>query len=397
MIMSYNTSPENYFSDDTPGRYRKPPVGIHVTRAVYYDILRRLSVRYKSTTPSMDLSDTWTPPLSPNIQLQRIQDSIRLFCSKFGFVKKVSILSLDDDLVRLRSHNVESTIGSARVRNPKKGFGPQQHGLVSLLTGLYLGGHIPNIGEETVESEKCLFVALGKATGEINLEEQMQGKIPNIVALDRGYLYEDVLKVLTSYGCVLIGTLKRCFLSPFVYGQTRNFAHQTVVSEKGPRVSYYAKQSVGVNGVGEPVTSIVGVHCNGCGSCFMTHTTSAEFGPGKCAYVSKHIAMRTHQSTSFENDFKELESTCRLWTSTQRSIDWHMFRLFRVTSTTAVCMFRAVAKRNSPEDMLVYAPVLQFLGIQHNNFYALQNIDMETEELQDLSAETVVFNGTQKG
>ena len=67
----------------------------------------------------------------------------------------------------------------------------------------------------------------------------------------------------------------------------------------------------------------------------------------------------------------------------------HVFRLFRVTSTTAVCMFRAVAKRNLPEDMLVYAPVLQFLGIQHNNFYALQNIDMETEELQDLSAETV--------
>ena len=52
-------------------------------------------------------------------------------------------------------------------------------------------------------------------------------------------------------------------------------------------------------------------------------------------------------------------------------------------------MFRAVAKRNSPEDMLVYAPVLEFLGIQHNNFYVLQNIDMETEELQDLSAETV--------
>ena len=57
----------------------------------------------------------------------------------------------------------------------------QQLGLVSLLTGLYLGGHIPNIGEGTVESVKCLFVALGKATGEINLEEQMRGKIPNIV------------------------------------------------------------------------------------------------------------------------------------------------------------------------------------------------------------------------
>ena len=98
----------------------------------------------------------------------------------------------------------------------------------------------PNIGEGTVESVKRLFVALRKATSEINLEEQMQGKIPNIVALDRGCLYEDVLKALTSSGSVLIGTLKRCCMSPFVYDQTRNFAHQTVVSEKGPRVSYCA-------------------------------------------------------------------------------------------------------------------------------------------------------------
>ena len=81
------------------------------------------------------------------------------------------------------------------------------------------------MNEGTVESVKCLMVAVGKATGEVNLEEQMAGKIPNIVALDRGYLYDEVLKVLCLYGCTLIGTLKRCFLAPFVYGTARKFSH----------------------------------------------------------------------------------------------------------------------------------------------------------------------------
>ena len=265
MIMSYTTSPDSYFSDDTPGRYRKPPLGIHVTKGVYYDILRRISSRYKPQPLPSNFAETWAPPLSPNIALQRVQESLRMFCSKFGFVKKVSILSLDDDLVRLRSLTVESSIGSSRVRNPKKGYGPQQHGLVSLLTGLYLGGHIPNINDGTVQSVKCVFLALAKATGEINLEEQMLGKIPNIVALDRGYLYEDVLKVLTSYGSVLIGTLKRCYLSPFVYGTALKYAHQKIVQEKGPKVSVYARQCIGVDGSGQLVSSIVGEHCSGCG------------------------------------------------------------------------------------------------------------------------------------
>ena len=388
MIMSYTTSPDSYFSDDTPGRYRKPPLSIHVTKGVYYDILRRISSRYKPQPLPSNFAETWAPPLSPNIALQRVQESLRMFCSKFGFVKKVSILSLDDDLVRLRSLTVESSIGSSRVRNPKKGYGPQQHGLVSLLTGLYLGGHIPNINEGTVQSVKCLFLALAKATGEINLEEQMLGKIPNIVALDRGYLYEDVLKVLTSYGSVLIGTLKRCYLSPFVYGTARKYAHQKIVQEKGPKVSVYARQCIGVDGSGQSVSSIVGVHRNGCGGCFMTHTTSDEFGPGKWAYVVKSIDMRPQQSVAFDGDFKELEATCLLWTATQRTVEWHVFRAFRVTSTTAVCMFCAVVKKNMPEDRILYSYVLEFLGIQQNNFHNLHDIDMETEEVQDLSGET---------
>ena len=286
MIMSYNTSAESYFDDSTPGRYRKPGVGIHVSKTIYFDILRRLSHRYNANPAENEISETWCPPFSPNVKVQHAQEVIRTFCSKFGYVPKKSILSLDDDLLRLRSPVVEPSIGSSRIRNPKKGFGPMQHGLVSLLTGLYLGGHIPAMNEGTVESVKCLFLSLGKATGEVNLEQQMAGKIKNMVALDRGYGYDEIIKILTFYGSRLVGTFKRCALSPFVYGDAKKFAHQTVISEKGPKFSLYARQALCKDADGTPVPSITGVHRSGSGNCFMTHTmcTCPELGLHKWAY-----------------------------------------------------------------------------------------------------------------
>ena len=132
-----------------------------MSKTIYFDILRRLSHHYNVSPAESDISETWCPPFSPNVKVQHAQEVIRTFCSKFGYVPKKSILSLDADLLRLRSPVVEPSIGSSRIRNPKKGFGPMQHGLVSLLTGMYLGVHIPAMNEGTVESVKCLFLSLG--------------------------------------------------------------------------------------------------------------------------------------------------------------------------------------------------------------------------------------------
>ena len=92
MIMSCNTSPDSYFSNKTPGRYRK-----HYPT----DIQQH----------SGHISHTWTPSLAPNTAVQGAQEVVHTFCSKFGFVRVHSILSLHDDLMRLRSHEVESARG----------------------------------------------------------------------------------------------------------------------------------------------------------------------------------------------------------------------------------------------------------------------------------------------
>ena len=50
---------------------------------------------------------------------------------------------------------------------------------------------------------------------------------------------------------------------------------------------------------------------------------------------------------------------------------------------TSVCISVPLLKK-LPEDVLLSSFLLEFFGIQHNIFYALQNIDMETEEIHDI-------------
>ena len=74
--------------------------------------MRRLSHHYATNKETEDLTETWTPPLTPNAHMQKAQDldTVRQFCANFGVVLKTSILSLDDDLIRLRSKDVEKQL-----------------------------------------------------------------------------------------------------------------------------------------------------------------------------------------------------------------------------------------------------------------------------------------------
>ena len=181
--------------------------------------------------------------------------------------------------------------------------------------------------------------------------------------------------------------LSKDVLCPFVYGDAKRFAHQTVMSEKGPKFSLYATQALCKDADGTPVPSITGVHRSGSGNCFMTHTTCPELGPYKWAYVVRSISMRPQQSTMFDGPFTRLENTCILWTSTQRTVDWHALRLFRATSTSCVSIFCSIAK-SALQQHPNFSYILEFFGIRHANFHLLQNIDIEMEEVDDLSHET---------
>ena len=64
---------------------------------------------------------TWTPPRQQSAELNDAMQRLRTHCSKLAFVLRISILSLDDDHLRLRSRLAER-IGLALLKNPSTLF-----------------------------------------------------------------------------------------------------------------------------------------------------------------------------------------------------------------------------------------------------------------------------------
>ena len=101
----YGKSPEIYFNTDPRPRFLKPPAGLSKTR--YFDVLRALSSKPSSTEFQEGdeeflgsiFENHWEQPLAPNADLSATQKELRIFCAEIGFVKDVSILGIDDDLL----------------------------------------------------------------------------------------------------------------------------------------------------------------------------------------------------------------------------------------------------------------------------------------------------------
>ena len=58
---------------------------------------------------------------------------------------------------------------------------------------------------------------------------------------------EELVRKLSFLGIVLLGTLKRCFFSPYTYGGSRVFSHQEVILEYGHQFSKFSTQTLGKN------------------------------------------------------------------------------------------------------------------------------------------------------
>eukprot|EP00644_Phytophthora_capsici_P012908 jgi/Phyca11/101393/e_gw1.5.649.1 len=160
----YSVSPSNFYERSNKQYY--PPVKSVMPSKRYFAILRA----FGKPNAEDDVSSTnWRAPFQHDPNLSHAMDELRRLCSRFGFVSEVSIASLDDDLLRLRSSTVDD-LGLTRTRNPKKGYGPVQHGIVSLATGIFLGGHIASKGETVVDVVKILQRGLSPQVTRSELE-----------------------------------------------------------------------------------------------------------------------------------------------------------------------------------------------------------------------------------
>eukprot|EP00644_Phytophthora_capsici_P007064 jgi/Phyca11/57946/gw1.22.311.1 len=205
----YGVTPEAFYKPSNATCY--PAAATVMTQAKYRSILTALSAPPQQTSNS---SAHWNSPFTINRDVSNTMEQIRRLCSDIGFVNEVTIASLDDDLLRLRSQLVDGT-GLAHVRNPKKGFGTVHNGIVSVGTGIYLGGHISARGESAVDAVRVLQRSL------CGVSTESQIKLPGIIhALDRGYQSQAVNQQIVETGGSIVGTHKRTGRFPFTYDQT---------------------------------------------------------------------------------------------------------------------------------------------------------------------------------
>jgi hypothetical protein len=97
------------------------------------------------------------PPMEHDRNLAGVLERVRRTSCDIGVVPRITIPSINDDLLRLRSTKI-SLFGLQHTNNPKKGLvGVVHHGIVSICTGLYLGGHIASRGESTKDCVQILL------------------------------------------------------------------------------------------------------------------------------------------------------------------------------------------------------------------------------------------------
>lgn len=93
-------------------------------------------------------------------------------------------------------------------------FEPVQHGIVSLATGLFLGGHVASRGDTVVDVVKILQRSFCGASTDRHI------RLPGVIfALDRGYQSKEVNQQILDCGAQIIGTHKRNASFPFTYGK----------------------------------------------------------------------------------------------------------------------------------------------------------------------------------
>ena len=172
-------------------------------------------------------------------EMAAAMDIVRTTGAELAFVSGVSQIALDDDLLRMRSKRVIDH-GYSQINNPCKGLGVMHHAAVSVVTGLYIGGHVAARGESTLDCVKILQRSMAGVSSESQI--RLHG---NTFFWDRGYGGTDgeVNNWSISVGATLLGTAKRMRSFPFTYDQSPGPDRQ-VIAEKGAAAQYWAKKSI---------------------------------------------------------------------------------------------------------------------------------------------------------
>ena len=339
LALSYYTcTPGRYFDVDHQSMF--PPVRhATITKNRYQQMLGALGALPNQTSGCCTVS--WLAPLNHSRDIAGGMQLARSVCSAIAYVEKVSILSLDDDLLRLRSSLIDA-FGLAATNNPKKGMGVTQHGIVSMCTNLFCCGHVGSRGESIIEVVQILLLSL---TGKSTISN---AKIYNLLAFDRGYggTAGEVMSAAIEMGCDLNGTAKKINSFPYTFGKAPAKG-QVAIQEDGARcIHWKQKRDKVLQTAGK--THYAMAFRTGLGRVVLGHTTLPMCAPGNWEFVTKGTKGRNDDVPILEDNQMllafETDNVVQK-TEGQRSPQWFLFRFGTITGTAAYTVFNTLAKQ----------------------------------------------------
>ena len=238
MLSFYRISPGEYYKQSRINAYGRGHFG-GLTYNRYKELISALEHSKKDVEYN---PRKWKVPYAYNSDLKDLQRTICRICTKFGFagIHSKTILSADDDKLKLRSKKVEDE-GLKRTKTKAGAFGPVMHGVVSLTTNMFLGGIIAG---DKMGAEDCMKINLYEMSGELD-QSKIDFLYNSIFVFDRGYSSLKLMKRACEYKLRIHGTVKRGGNFAFTFvekGKKARSKTKICISESGMKSAYWSKR-----------------------------------------------------------------------------------------------------------------------------------------------------------
>jgi hypothetical protein len=139
LLSVYKTTPDTFFDSRNVNLF---PISLQYSQNKFNTILKALKTRRASNENCL----SWGAAFCTDTDIREAERRFTRVASRIAFIRKVSVLSIDDDHYRVKSVLTEE-MGFARFNNPKKAFGPVSTNAVSLTTSIVLGMRLAGRGE----------------------------------------------------------------------------------------------------------------------------------------------------------------------------------------------------------------------------------------------------------
>ena len=220
-------------------------------------------------------------------------------------------------------------------------WGIVQHGMVSIVTMIYLGGHVASRNESILD---CILI-LCQALCAVAVTTLI--KLKCTIASDRGYGGTGgiINQTTIEKGCNILGTVKRIKSFPFTFGKSVASRSQTYVEEEGTFSASWCKKKVGDRRNGDEKMLYGLAYRTGMGKVVLAQTTIPWAGPGMWTYIPKREKLSRSDKPAINSSLRHFEENhISIITMRQRTPDWFLMRQFRITGSLVGKVLKVLSK-----------------------------------------------------